>query len=114
MSRYPFKTAALLLVALSIASPIAVRAQSVQGDSWTERKCVLYTAAWKRVVGDERPAGVSEEFVSEHDAFLASGCLDRGRVCPRSPRELEIADILSLMAVSEGMAGSFLPFDCSG
>lgn len=113
MPQYHNKTAALLLVGLSIAATNPVHAQSLDGDSWTERKCVLYTAAWKRVVGDGRPAGVSEEFVSEHDAFLASGCLDRGRVCPRSPRELEIADILSLMAVSEGMAGSFLPFDCS-
>lgn len=113
MPRYRRVTAALLLVGLSVASLDPVLAQGTDGDGWTQRKCVLYTAAWKRVVGDERPAGVSDEFVSAHDAFLASGCLDRGRVCPRSPRELEIADILSLMAVSEGMAGSFLPFDCS-
>ncbi|MDD7969936.1 hypothetical protein [Roseinatronobacter alkalisoli] len=105
--------AANALILLATLSTQPVLAQSPESDSWTERKCELYTAAWHHLAGDGVPEGVSEGFVTDHDAFLASGCLDRGHVCPRSPHEREIADMLSLMAVAEGMAGSFLPFSCA-
>ena len=113
MERHFKKLAAVLPVALVVLSSQSALAQGAEGETWTERKCVLYTATWNHIAGDGTPDGVSEEFVADHDAFLASGCLDRGHVCPRSPRELEIADMLSLMAVAEGMAGSFLPFNCT-
>ena len=105
--------AAILPFALVVLSAHSAPAQGAEGDSWTERKCVLYTAAWNHIAGEGAPDGVSEDFLADHDAFLASGCLDRRHVCPRSPRELEIADMLSLMAVAEGMTGSFLPFKCT-
>jgi len=105
--------AATTLFVLATLSAHPVLAQSPEGDRWTERKCELYTDAWHHIAGGGVPEGVSVEFVTDHDAFLASGCLDRGYVCPRSPQERDIADMLSLMAVAEGMAGSFLPFDCA-
>lgn len=100
----------MLTVALGVL-PATLWAEAV-ADSWTEKKCALYTSAWTQLVGEDRPESVSEEFMTDHADFLASGCLDRGNVCPRSPRERELSDLLSLMAVSEGMAGSFLPFNC--
>jgi hypothetical protein len=106
-------SSACVLGVLAVLSAYPALAQGISSDSWTERKCELYTAAWDYIAGDGVPRGVSEEFVADHDAFLASGCLHRGHVCPRSPEEREIADMLSLMAVAEGMAGSFLPFDCA-
>lgn len=112
MDRHYSTLAAVLLVGLATMSAHSGLAQSAEGDNWTERKCVLYTAAWRHIADGGVPEGVSDEFLADHDAFLASGCLDRGHVCPRSPREMEIADMLSLMAVAEGMAGSFLPFGC--
>jgi hypothetical protein len=81
-------------------------------DDWTARKCVLYGDAWDYLMADGVPEGVSAEFVAGHEAFVASGCQARGHVCPESAAEREIADMLSLMAVAEGMAGSFLPFGC--
>jgi hypothetical protein len=113
MSGFQNKLAALLLVGVAIQPTQPARAQDTGADSWTERKCILYTTASNHFFGQGTPEGVSERFMSEHAAFLASGCLDRGHVCPRSQRELEIADTLSLMAVAEGMAGSFLPFNCA-
>lgn len=98
-------------IVLSPASPAL--AQGTEALSWTEQKCVLYTAAWHHLASDGAPDGVSDEFIAAHDAFLSSGCLDRGHVCPRTAQEVEIADTLSLMAVAEGMAGSFLPFNCT-
>ncbi len=93
-------------------SPLVAVAQGTDGPSWAEQKCALYSSAWNDLVGDDAPEGVSDAFLSDHAAFIASGCVERGHVCPRTPRELEIADMLTLMAVAEGMAGSFLPFDC--
>lgn len=89
---------------------IRVQAE-VRAETWTERKCALYTDAWNHLVGQGTPAGVSALFMAEHAAFLASGCV-AGSVCAESPQEVALADTLSLMAVAEGMAGSFLPFSC--
>jgi hypothetical protein len=55
--------------------------------------------------------GIGARFLADHAAFLASGCTE-GRVCPASTDERALADRLALMAVAEGMAGSFLPFAC--
>ncbi len=66
--------------------------------------------------GTTRPAadalaGIGTAFIAAHDAFLASGCRT-GAVCPETAPERALADRLSLMAVAEGMTGSFLPFAC--
>lgn len=100
------------VVALSLAG-LAASGSPVVADDWTARKCVLYGDAWDYLMAGGVPEGVSAEFVAGHAAFVASGCLDRGHVCPESAAEREIADMLSLMAVAEGMAGSFLPFGCA-
>lgn len=80
-------------------------------DDWTRAKCRLYTAAWDHLAAGDGLAGIGARFLAEHAAFLASGCTE-GRVCPQSAAELALADRLALMAVAEGMAGSFLPFAC--
>lgn len=104
----------LVCVALLPCLPVSadtVPTLRVQAETWTERKCALYTDAWNHLVGGGTPAGVSARFMAEHAAFLASGCL-KGTVCAESRQEVALADTLSLMAVAEGMAGSFLPFNC--
>ncbi|MCC5993593.1 MAG: hypothetical protein JJT99_13850 [Rhodobacteraceae bacterium] len=98
------------LTSLAAILPQHGFAQDVE--SWTQQKCILYTEAWNHLGHSSMLEGVSEQFVADHIAFLETGCLDRRRVCPRSEAELALADILSLMAVAEGMAGSFLPFHC--
>ncbi|MGS4982910.1 hypothetical protein SAMN05444149_102318 [Pseudosulfitobacter pseudonitzschiae] len=93
---------------LVLAAPAPAQ---VQPDSWNAEKCSRYSVAWAQMTaGDMR--GISTQFLKDHAAFLASGCL-QGRVCPVSEAEYRLADTLALMAVAEGMAGSFLPFSCA-
>ena len=80
--------------------------------TWAEQKCALYTTAWESLRDWPRIADLGPAFVETHAAFLASGCTTHRTICPRSPAEVEVADLLTTMAVSEGMAGSFLPFTC--
>jgi hypothetical protein len=47
-----------------------------------------------------------------HEAFLASGCTARAAVCPRSAEELEIANVMVVLAMNAGTASTFLPFSC--
>jgi len=80
--------------------------------AWTAEKCLRYTRAWDFATSGGGLSHLSPGFVAAHDAFLAGGCRDRGQVCPVTDAERKLADTLSLMAVAEGMAGSFLPFAC--
>lgn len=103
----------VLLILLTAACPgTAVTAQPALIDEWTTRKCKLYAEAWTQLVGDTPADDISAGFIAANEAFIASNCLDRGRACPRSQGEFAVADTLALMAVAEGMAGSFLPFNC--
>ncbi len=81
---------------------------------WAVEKCARYRAAWEAVVDGGGAEGRGAEFLEAHGAFLASGCMERGAVCPRSPAEVEVADLLTVMAMNEGMASTFLPFRCGG
>lgn len=99
--------AAFLLAALSLGAP-AARAET----TWTERKCELYADATAAALSWTDPAGLSEEFLARHAAFLASGCTAPHDVCPRSAEEVALADLLLTMSMSEGMASTFVPFAC--
>lgn len=94
----------LLLLAL-LASPVA--AQTPQ-----DAKCARYAAAWTEAQSRIGQAGLGGAFLAGQDAFIASNCRARPGICPRSPQELAMADILTIAAMNAGMASSFLPFAC--
>lgn len=96
--------------ALCLASPAL--AHDPARLSWTERKCHLYAHSWEDALAWQSTAGLSSEFLERHEAFLASECTHVHDVCPRSPEEIEIADLLTMMSMSEGMASTFVPFSC--
>ncbi|WP_417259043.1 hypothetical protein [Celeribacter sp.] len=100
----------LRVIFLVFASLLPVAAQAISPE-WTAEKCSRYARAWDMATQGPR-VGLSDDFIADHDAFLASGCTIRGEVCPRSEQERALADMLSLMAVAEGATGSFLPFHC--
>lgn len=107
------RCALFVLILLIAASPgTALIAQPALTDDWTTTKCKLYAEAWHQLVGDTPAEDISAGFIAANEAFIASGCLERGQACPCSQGELAVADTLALMAVAEGMAGSFLPFNC--
>jgi hypothetical protein len=80
--------------------------------AWAVEKCARYGAAWAAFVEGRGTGGLGADFLEAHAAFIASGCSRRGAVCPRSPAEVEVADLLTVMAMNEGMASTFLPFRC--
>lgn len=84
-------------------------------DAWTQRKCDLYTASWNAVSGDDLRGrkGIGEAFVANHEAFIASNCTRDHDVCPSTPEELELAEVLTIMSMNEGMASTFVPFRCA-
>ena len=114
MSRPPALTAAFAAsLALFIAGEASrAAAQDPQAPSWTEVKCARYRKAWTDALARRGEQGLGREFVERHEAFLASGCTVRADVCPRSPEELDLANILTILAMNAGTASTFLPFAC--
>lgn len=102
---------ALLAAALlaCLAAPAAAQAPPTR--AWTVEKCSRYAQSWSEALARFGREGLSEAFLSRHDAFLASGCRTRD-VCPRSPQELAMADVMTIAAMNAGTASSFVPFIC--
>jgi hypothetical protein len=92
-----------------VAAPAAAQAPPTR--AWTAEKCSRYAQSWSEALSRFGREGLSDDFVARHDAFLASGCQARD-VCPRSPRELAMADIMTIAAMNAGTASSFVPFIC--
>ncbi len=99
--------AALLLAALRV-----VPAGAAEERPWAEVKCERYRQAWAFTLEKRGRAGISQDFIDRHEAFLASGCTTQGHVCPRSPEELALADVMIITAMNFGTASTFPPFGC--
>lgn len=82
------------------------------GSTWRETKCERYGQAWAEVKRRFGTDGLGPAFMASHDAFISSGCTAQADVCPRSSREIEIANILTVAAMNAGTASTFLPFAC--
>jgi len=87
-------------------------AQEPQPRSWPEVKCARYRKAWSEALAHRGTNGLSREFLERHEAFLDSGCLTKGDVCPRSAEELELANMMVVAAMNAGTASTFPPFSC--
>jgi hypothetical protein len=85
---------------------------NLKGLTWTEQKCVLYQRAWDSAYAAIGPDGISAEFISKNTAFISTGCQDPIGVCPQSDEEIDMANMLTVMTMSEGMASTFVPFNC--
>jgi hypothetical protein len=79
---------------------------------WREIKCDRYRQAWSTSLIRFGRDGLSLEFVTRHEAFLASGCDAPRDVCPRSERELALANAMIIQAMNGGTASTFPPFAC--
>lgn len=100
---------------LAICLPSVGFSQEQSGKTertWPEEKCFRYDRGWNDVLTRWGTEGLSAEFLSSHNAFIEGGCVAKANVCPRSDRELEIANVLSIAAINASMTGSFLPFAC--
>jgi hypothetical protein len=96
----------LLMIAEGAGQPAG------QPRSWTEEKCYRYSQATTDALRRWGNEGLGRDFLDRHDRFIAGGCTGEADVCPRSPREIELANILTVRALNAGMASTFLPFGC--
>ena len=93
-------------------APAVASATTASQSSWPEVKCARYTEAWREALARRGARGLGSEFLASHEAFLAAGCTGPANVCPRSPEELELANIMVVAAMNAGTASTFLPFAC--
>jgi hypothetical protein len=93
-----------------LALPLA--AQDAEGPGWRAQKCALYRAAVEAALEFQGREGLTEAFLAANQSFIDGGCQDRGAVCPVTAAELTLADILTIMTMNEGMASTFVPFNC--
>ena len=106
------------LLALVIAAPFvftllsATEAAAAEPDAWTKEKCVRYGRAWQKALNFTGRQGISENFIHGNETFIAEGCSTGADVCPRSPEEINLANVLTTAAMNFGTASSFLPFIC--
>jgi hypothetical protein len=98
----------VLAMLLGLAVPAAAQGPT---RGWTAEKCSRYAQSWSEALARFGREGLSDAFLARHDAFLASGCRTRD-LCPRSPQELAMADIMTVAAMNAGTASSFVPFIC--
>lgn len=103
--------AAFALALLSI-QPAMAQTGKVAPKDWPAEKCRRYGAAYEATLAKRGQAGLSEDFLKRHAAFMASGCTARGDVCARSREELDLANTMVLHAMNAGMASTFPPFYC--
>jgi hypothetical protein len=108
----PIATLAVLLAFTIASGGWLVAAQENTPQSWPEVKCSRYKKAWSDTLARRGDRGLGREFLVSHEAFLASGCTARAAVCPRSAEELEIANVMVVLAMNAGTASTFLPFSC--
>lgn len=86
-------------------------ASPAPAQSWSEEKCARYARAWAEASAHFGTDRLGREFLVRHQAFLASGCRAR-TACPRSAEEIEMADIMTMLALNARISATFLPFRC--
>lgn len=106
------RRAVIAALALTIVLGVGIGGAFAQETEWTREKCARYTSAWEEAQRRIGTDGLSEDFLASHEAFIASGCLARADVCPRTEAELAMANIMVVMAMNAGMASTFPPFAC--
>ncbi|MDF2142938.1 hypothetical protein [Paenirhodobacter sp. CAU 1674] len=91
---------------------LPLKAQNLDGLTWSEQKCVLYERAVEDAIALQGRDGLREEFLAANQSFMDGGCQTQGQVCPITDTELKFADLLTIMTMNEGMASTFVPFHC--
>jgi hypothetical protein len=105
-------TVALFGAALLTTAALPGQAQPKPPENWPAIKCERYSKAYAEALVKLGRKGLSQDFLDAHEAFLVSGCSIKGEVCPRSTEELNLANVMVIMGMNQGMASTFMPFAC--
>ena len=98
--------------ALVLGSASQALAQPAPPENWPAIKCERYTKSYAEALARFGRKGLGQPFLDSHEAFLTSGCSIKGAVCPRSKEELDLANVMVIMGMNQGMASTFMPFAC--
>lgn len=102
-----------ILLAVLLIWPFAFAPAAAQdAPNWPQVKCERYKASWTDALKRRGAEGLSPEFIERHEAFLKGGCTGRADVCPRTSRDFDMANVLTILAMNFGTASTFLPFGC--
>ena len=104
--------ATALLAFVTAGGVSSATAQDTPPKTWPQVKCERYGKAWSEALARRGTKGLGQDFIERHEAFLASGCMARADVCPRSSEELDMANIMVVAAMNAGTASTFPPFAC--
>lgn len=107
-----FRISAVFLFAIVACLAFPAGAQDLKGLTWSEQKCVLYDRAVTAALGFQGLDGLRKEFLSKNQSFIDAGCQAPANVCPVTDAEIELANLLTIMTMNEGMASTFVPFKC--
>ena len=97
-------------LALGLASPASAQQETT---AWVEQKCQIYAQAWAQALDLFGSGEMNYAFMAGNENFIASGCAERGRICPQSEQELDVANAMTLALMNAGAASTFLPFKCA-
>ena len=100
-----------MALAAAVAGALAAHATIAPRD-WHDAKCARYKQAWTEALARSGTQGLGQDFLARHEAFLDSNCTRRSDVCPRSPEELRLANIMVIRSMNFGAASTFVPFYC--
>ena len=101
------------LCALAVVSTASIAsAQQSQRRLTNAEKCTIYKDAFEKVFSNNKNGSLSETFIAENIAFIKSGCVDYGFVCPRNQADLNAANQLTVATMNRGLASTFVPFKC--
>ena len=102
---------AILLFLVAASGPVEAESATPHR-SWREEKCFRYQRDWDEALRRFGRDGLSPAFVERNEAFIASGCVRRAKICPHTKLERELVDVLAIRVANESMSTTFLPFDC--
>lgn len=113
----------VLALAMAVSTLMAPRALAVEQEAgttpdarsdWQRQKCDVYAEALAEILDHVGRNGISDRFLAQNQAFIASGCLADIDACPETDDDIEVANGLTIATMNAGAASSFSPFRCRG
>ena len=107
-----FKHIMMAVITMHMFWPTMGIAQNNSQRMTISQKCELYKKLWISLTANPDRSEFSRSFVQSHEDFINGGCNDYRGVCPTTAKDLELANKLTVGAMSSGLASTFLPFKC--
>lgn len=102
-----------IIITMHMCWPIVGMAQDSSQRMTILQKCELYKKLWISLTANAAKSDLSQPFFQSHEDFINGGCNNYRGVCPTTVKDLELANKLTVGAMSSGLASTFLPFKCS-